>query len=152
MSKNQDLSKKKKKEAGTLGLKTLLKQKSLIRWCFHLEIQNEWINKKLLLARDKFMPQMRLMKSLLQDNDTEIYSTYNEGKSVTAEKFIRTLKNNASKYVTSVSKNVHIDKLDEILEEYNNACHKTIKMKLVDMKSRAYIDFGVANNDNDTNL
>lgn len=52
----------------------------------------------------------------------------------------------------SVSKNVHINKLDEILEEHNNACHKTIKMKLVDMKSRAYIDFGVANNDNDTNL
>lgn len=77
MSKNQDLSKKKKKkeEAGTLGLKTFLKQNSLIRWYFHLEIQNEWINKKLLLARDKFMPQMRLMKSLLQDNDTEIYST-----------------------------------------------------------------------------
>ena len=52
------------------------------------------------------------MKSWLQDNDIEIYSTHNEGKSVAGERFIRTLKNKIYKYMTSVSKNVYIDKVD----------------------------------------
>ena len=50
------------------------------------------------------------MKSWLQDYDTEMHSTQNEGKSAVAERFIRTLKNKICKYMTSVSKNVHIDK------------------------------------------
>ena len=54
----------------------------------------------------------RSMKSWLQDNDIEMYSTHNEGKSVAVERFIRTLKNKVYKYLTSVSKNVCIDKLD----------------------------------------
>ena len=44
-----------------------------------------------------------------------MYSTHNEGKSVVAERFIRTLKNKIDKYMTSVSKNVYIDKLDDIV-------------------------------------
>ena len=56
----------------------------------------------------------RSMKSWLQDNGIEIYSKYNKGKSVVAERFIRILKNNIYKYVTSISKNVYIDKLDDI--------------------------------------
>ena len=62
----------------------------------------------------------RSMKSWLQKNDIEMYSTHNEGKSVVAERAIRTLKNNIYKHMTSISKNVLIDKLDEIANKYNN--------------------------------
>ena len=54
-------------------------------------------------------------KKLLQDNDIVMYSTHNEGKSVVAERFIRTLKSKIYKYMTSISKNVYIDKLDDIV-------------------------------------
>ena len=57
----------------------------------------------------------RSMKSWLQDNDIEIYSTHNEGKSAVTERFIRTLKNKIDKYMTSISKNVYIDKLINML-------------------------------------
>ena len=63
-----------------------------------------------------------------------MYSTRNEGKSIVAERFIRILKNKIYKYMTSVSKNVYIDKLDDIVNEYNNTCHRTIKMKPIDIK------------------
>ena len=70
----------------------------------------------------------------------EMYSTQNEGKSVIAKRFIRTLKNKIYKYMTSVSKNVYIDKLDDLVNKYNNADHSTIKMKPVDVKSNSYIE------------
>ena len=69
------------------------------------------------------------MKSWLEKNDIEIYSAHNEGKSLVAEIFIRTLKTKIYKYMTAISKNVYIDKLDDTLNEYNNTYHKTIKMK-----------------------
>ena len=53
-------------------------------------------------------------KKRLRDNDIVMYSTHNEGKSVVAERFIRTLKSKIYKYMTSISKNVYIDKLDNI--------------------------------------
>ena len=59
-------------------------------------------------------------KKWLKDNDIEMYSINNEGKSVVAERFIRTLKTKIYKYMTSVSKNVYIDKLDDIVGEYDN--------------------------------
>ena len=71
-----------------------------------------------------------------------MYSIHNNGKSVIAERFIRTLKNKIYKYMTSVSKNVYIDKLDDTVNEYNNTYHKTIKMKPIDVKDNTYIDFG----------
>ena len=80
------------------------------------------------------------MKSWLEKNDIEMYSTHNEGKSVIAERFIRTLKTKIYKYMTSISKNVYIDKLDDIVNKYNNTYHSTIKMKPVDVKSNTYID------------
>ena len=55
------------------------------------------------------------MKSWLEKNDIEIYSTHNEGKSVFAERFIRTIKKKIYKHMTSISKNVYIDKLDDIV-------------------------------------
>ena len=69
-----------------------------------------------------------------------MYSIHNEGKSVVAERLIRPLKNKTYKYVTSISKNVYIDKLDDIVIEYSNTYHKTIKMKSVDVKENTYID------------
>ena len=68
-------------------------------------------------------------------------STNNEGKSVIAERFMKTLKNKIYKYMTAVLKNVYIDKLDDIVKESNNAYHTTIKMKPVDVKDDMYIDF-----------
>ena len=86
------------------------------------------------------------MKSWLEKNDIEMYSTHNEGKSVVAERFIRTLKTKIYKYMTSISKNVYIDKLDDIVNKYNNTYHSTIKMKPVDVKSNTYIDFNKETN------
>ena len=64
----------------------------------------------------------------MQNNDREMYSTHNEGKSVIAERFVRTLKNKIYKYITLILKNV-IDKLDDLVNKFNNAYHNTIKMK-----------------------
>ena len=69
-----------------------------------------------------------------------MYSMHNEVKSFAAERFIRTLKNKIYKYMTSISENVYIDKLDDIVNELNNASHRTINMKLVDVKSNRYIN------------
>ena len=79
-------------------------------------------------------------KKWLKDNDIEMYSIHNEEKSVVAERFIRTLKTKIYKYMTSISKNVYIDKLDHIVNEYNNTYHRTSKMKLVDVTDNTYID------------
>ena len=80
-------------------------------------------------------------KEWLKDNNIEMYSVLNEGKSVVAERFIRILKTKIYKHMTSVSKNVYIYKFDDIVGEYNNTYHRTIKMKLVDVKDNTYIDF-----------
>ena len=66
------------------------------------------------------------MKSWLQDNKIEMYSTQNNGKSVAAERFVRILKNKIN-YMTFISKNMYIDKLDNIINRYNNTYHRTIK-------------------------
>ena len=89
------------------------------------------------------------MKSWLQDNNIEMHSTHSEGKSVVAERFIRTLKSRVYKYMTSLSKNVYIDKLDDIVNEYNNTYHRTIKMKPVNVKDNSYFDFGKEGSDKD---
>ena len=78
------------------------------------------------------------MKSWLEKNTTEMYSTHNEGKSVVAERFIRTLKNKIYKYLTSISKNVYIDKLDDIVNRYNTTYYSTVKMKHANVKSSTY--------------
>ena len=87
------------------------------------------------------------MKSCLEKDDIEMYSKNYQGKSVVAERFIRTLKNTFHKYVTSVSKNVDIDKLDDIVNEYNNTYYSTIKMKPADLKSSTYINSSKETND-----
>ena len=70
-----------------------------------------------------------------------MYAMHNEGELVVAERFIRTLKNKIYKYMTSMSQNVYIDKIDDIVNEYNNRYHRTIKMKPVAAKYNTYIDF-----------
>ena len=75
------------------------------------------------------------------NNDIEMYSIHKEGKSVVAETFIRTLKSKIYKHMTSIWNNVCIDKLDDIVNEYNNTYHRTIKMKPGDVKDNTYIDF-----------
>ena len=69
----------------------------------------------------------RSMKSWLEKNAIEMYSTHNEGKIVIAGRFIRTLKNEIYKYMASISKNAYIDKLHDIVNKYNNPYHRTIK-------------------------
>ena len=68
-------------------------------------------------------------KDFLEINNIEMYSTYNEGKSVVAERFIRTQKIKIFKHMTAISKNVYLDVLDGIVDKYNNTVHRTIKMK-----------------------
>ena len=69
-----------------------------------------------------------------------MYSTYNEGKSVAAERFIRTLKNKIFKHMTAISKNVYFDVLDDIVNKYNNTVHRSIKMKPIDVTSDSYAE------------
>ena len=89
----------------------------------------------------------RSMKSWLEKNDIEMCLTHNEGKSVLAERFIRTLKNKIYKYMASISKNMYIDKLDGTVNKYYNTDHITIKMKPVYVKSNSYIDSSKETND-----
>ena len=91
-------------------------------------------------------------KNWLQDNDIVMYSTNNEGKSVIAERFITTLKNKIYKYITAISKDVCIDKLDYIVKECNNTYHTSIKMKPVNAKDNTYIDFKKESNDKNPKL
>ena len=69
-------------------------------------------------------------KSFLKENDIQMYSTFNEGKSVVSERFIKTLKNKIYKHMAAIGKNVYIDDLDDIVKKYNNTVHSSIKMNL----------------------
>ena len=78
-----------------------------------------------------------------------MYSTYNEGKSVVAERFIRTLKNKIFKHMTAISKNVYFDVLDDIVNKYNNNVHKTTKMKPIDVTDNSYAEYNENSDKND---
>ena len=85
----------------------------------------------------------QLFKRWLSDNGIIMYSTYNEGKSVVAKRFIRTLKNKLYKHMTDTGKNVYYDVLDDVVNKYNNTKHSTIKIKPKDVgdnDKRVYID------------
>ena len=69
-----------------------------------------------------------------------MYSTFNEGKPVIAERFIRTLKNKIYKDMTAISKNVYVDALDDIVNKYKNAVHKTIKMKPIEVTEDSFAE------------
>ena len=79
----------------------------------------------------------------LSDHNIIMYSTYNEGKSVIAERFIGTLKNKLYKHMTATGKKVYYDVLDDVVNKYNNTKHNTIKIKPIDVgdnNKRVYID------------
>ena len=80
-------------------------------------------------------------KDFLKINDIEMYSKFNEGKSVVAERFIRTLKNKIYKHMTAISKNVYIDLLNDIVNRYNNTVHRTIKIKLIDVTNDSCAEY-----------
>ena len=69
-----------------------------------------------------------------------MYSTYNEGKSVVAERFIRTLKNKIFKHMIAIWQNIYFDSLDDIVNKYNHTVHGTIKMKPIDVTSDSYAE------------
>ena len=89
------------------------------------------------------------MKSWLEKNAIKMCSVYNEGKSVAAERLIRTLKNEIYKDMTLISKNVYIDKLDYIVNKHNNTYHRTIKMKSVEVKRSIHFELKKENNKKD---
>ena len=91
-------------------------------------------------------------KKFLKDNDISMYSTYNEGKSVVAERFIKTLKNKIYKHMTAISKIVYFDVLVDIVDEYNNTYHKTIKMKPVDVESDSFAEYDEKSNEKDPKI
>ena len=78
-----------------------------------------------------------------------MYSIHNEEKSVIAERFIRTLKSKTFKHMTTISKNVYFDVLDDIVNKYNNTVHRTIKIKPIDFKDNTYVDSKKEVNDKD---
>ena len=70
-----------------------------------------------------------------------MYPTYNEGKSVAAERFIRTLKNKIFKHMAAISRNVFLDVLDDVVNKYNNTVHRIIKMKPIDVTDDYYAEY-----------
>ena len=106
------------------------------------KLNKTWLGKESKFYNSSF-------KKWLKDNYIEIYSTHNEGKSIVAERFTRTLKTKYYKYMTSISKNMYIDKLDDIVNEYNNTYHRIINMKPVDIKDKTNIDSNKEVNDKD---
>ena len=80
-------------------------------------------------------------KNFLKNNDTEMHSTFNEGKSVIAERFIKTLKNKIYKHMTYIGKNVYFNDLDDIVKNYNNTIHISIKMKPKDVKNNNLTEY-----------
>ena len=79
-------------------------------------------------------------------NNIKMYSTYNEGKSVVAEIFIRTLKNKILKHMTAISKHVYFEVLNDVVNKYNNTVHRTIKMKPINVTSDYYAGYNEDSN------
>ena len=75
-----------------------------------------------------------------------MYSTFDEGKSVVAEKFIRTLKNKNFKHMTAISKNLYFDALNDVVNKYNNTIHRTIKMKPIDVTDDSFAEYNEQSN------
>ena len=82
-----------------------------------------------------------LFKRFLKINNTVMYSTYNEGKYVVTEKFIRTLKSKIFNHMTAVSKNVYFDVLDNVANKYKNTVQRTMKMKPINITSDSYVEY-----------
>ena len=88
----------------------------------------------------------------LKINNIEMYSAFNEGKSVVAERFIKTLKNKIYKHMTAISKNIYVDALDDIVNKYNNTVHRTLKMKPIDVLDDSFAEYNKKSNKKTLNL
>ena len=87
-------------------------------------------------------------RNFLKINNIKVYSTYKEGKSVVAEKIVRSLKKKTFKHVTSIQTNIYFDVLDDIINKYNNTVHRTIKMKPIEIMGNYYAEYnGIAFNE-----
>ena len=85
-------------------------------------------------------------KDFLKINNIEMYSTYNEGKSVVAERFIRTLKNKFFKHMTAIQNNIYFDMLDDSYNKYNNTVYRTIKMKPIEVTNDSFAKYNEESN------
>ena len=85
-------------------------------------------------------------KSFLKENDIEMYSTFNEGKSVVAERFIKTLKSKIYKHMTTIGENVDFNDLDDIVKKYNNNVHSSIKMKPKGVTDNSFVEYSEETN------
>ena len=90
-----------------------------------------------------------VFKKFLKENDIEMYSKNNEGKSVVSERFIKTLKLKFIKNLTAVGKNVYFNVLDDIVDKYNNTYHSSIKMKLKDVTDDSFVECNEGSNKKD---
>ena len=106
-------------------------------------IKNE-INENQQLANELHKPIIRKFKK--RKVYPSLHSTHNEGKSAVAEIFIRTLKNKICKHMTAISKNVSFDVLDDVVDEYNNTYHETIKMKPTDAQNDSFAEYSGQSN------
>ena len=88
-------------------------------------------------------------KKWLKNNNIEMYSTHNEGKSVVDERFIRTLKNSIYKHMTAISKNVYFHVLNDIVDKYNSTYHRTIKMKPMGVGDGFFAEYNEESNEKD---
>ena len=88
----------------------------------------------------------------LKINNIEMYSTYNEGKPVVAERFIGTLKNKIFKRKISVSNNFYFNVLVAIVSKYKDTVHRSIKMKPIDVISDSYAEYNEDSNKKDPKL
>ena len=88
-------------------------------------------------------------KRFLKENDIEMYSTFNERKTVAAERSIKTLKNKIYKHMTTIGKNAYFNDLDDIVKGYNNTVHSSSKMKPKDVTDNSFIEYSEENNEKD---
>ena len=94
---------------------------------------NIWVDHGKEFYNNKF-------KSFLKNNDIEMYSTFNEGISVVAQRLIKTLKSKIYKHMATIGKNVYFNALDDIVKDYNNTIHSSIKIKPEDVKIKLLLN------------
>ena len=86
------------------------------------------------------------LRVFLKENDIETYSTFTEGKSVVAERFIKILKNKIYKHMTTIGENVYFNDLDDIVKKYNNTVHSSLEMKPKDVTDDSFVEYSEETN------
>ena len=78
-----------------------------------------------------------------------MYLTFNEGKSVAVERFMKTLKNKIYEHMTTTGENVYFNDLDDIVKKYSNTVHSSIKMKPKDVADDSFVEYSEETNEKD---